>query len=885
MKKPALISLMIISALCGFSQIAAWDFTGYYSLVTVAATLFQSNLVTVSGMNTVTRGPGAASSGGANSFRTLGFQNNGISTGNSDYFQVTLQAAPGYRLSLATIDARFNGSTTFFAGAGVTSQFAYSLDGANFSLIGSPVQSPSLVMAQVSLAGIPELQNVYSVTTVTLRYYASGQTTTGGWGFHSPSAGLYGLAIGGNVTPVVIAPPTVQTSGLGFTGIGPTGMGLSWTPGNGDRRIVKINTTNSFTVPADGTDPAANAVYGGAGEQVVYNSYGSSLSSVTGLVPGTTYWFRAWEYNGAGILTRYDTAMAAGNPASAATMANLLPPVVLTMPASGITDSSAVFAGRIPSAGGGTVQTRGTVWSLVQPVTIADHPLVAAGSDTGIFTQLRSGLPPAARVYFAAFAGNGQLTAVSPPDSLFTLAIGPTAHAGNFTALPMGATTVKLSWNPASPGADRYLVVCRAGGGSPSGLPADGSRYSTGTSLADGTVVADISSDSSSVLITGLSPGTTYAFALWPYAWDGQHDATANYLTVPAAPWAMTTTLVPLVTTYHWTGASGPYWNAASSWNPQRTAPSPNDILVFDAGGTWTLPDVPAQTVGQLKVTAGTAVNLKGAGTLTLQGDSGPDLLVETGCQLNLAGSGMLVFSLGSGVTGSVAGSMAFSGAGHRLLATDSLAVTFSSGGSFRAEGGFTGNPFGTTALKSVVFESGSTYSCVAGGHPFGAAAPASVVIFRPGSLYRIEAYIVPSFGGRTYGDFEMNYPGSITATGSAAVSIGDFRAAQGTFYFNVTGTPGHTIRGNITVAHAATLIFSPSSDATVQFSGQAPQTITGTGSLMAGAHSILTVTNPFGVTLGMDADLNQLKVTGGGIFTIANGKTLTLSGDLTLGL
>ena len=86
MKNLPLICLMMLSALTGFTQIAAWDFTGYYSPVTVAATVFQSNLVTTSGMNALTRGPGAASSGGANSFRTLGFQNNGISTVSTDYF-------------------------------------------------------------------------------------------------------------------------------------------------------------------------------------------------------------------------------------------------------------------------------------------------------------------------------------------------------------------------------------------------------------------------------------------------------------------------------------------------------------------------------------------------------------------------------------------------------------------------------------------------------------------------------------------------------------------------------------------------------------------------------------------------------------------------------
>ena len=169
----------------------------------------------------------------------------------------------------------------------------------------------------------------------------------------------------------------------------------------------------------------------------------------------------------------------------------------------------------------------------------------------------------------------------------------------------------------------------------------------------------------------------------------------------------------------------------------------------------------------------------------------------------------------------------------------------------------------------------------MSGGNPFGATAPASVVVFQPGSLFRIDAYVVPSFGGRTYGDFEMNYPGSITATGSSAVSVGNFIATRGTFYFNVTGTPGHLIRGNISVASVATLIFSPSSAGTVTLGGTSPQAISGFGSLMAGANSTLAITNTQGVVLNMDASVNHLRIAVGGKFTIAQGRKLTVNGDL----
>ncbi len=197
MKKIHFSVLLLFVLNKGQAQIAAWDLTGENNVATSAADLFNAGM---DASNLLTRGVSAAPSTGNNSFRTQGFMNNGISADNTDYFQLTLSASPGLTLSLSTIDARFAGTTSFFASPGVTSQFAYSLDGSNFILIGSPVTSTSLTMTQIDLTGIAALQNVADATTITIRYYASGQTSTGGWGFNSPSAGQYGLTIGGTLT-------------------------------------------------------------------------------------------------------------------------------------------------------------------------------------------------------------------------------------------------------------------------------------------------------------------------------------------------------------------------------------------------------------------------------------------------------------------------------------------------------------------------------------------------------------------------------------------------------------------------------------------------------------------------------------------------------------
>ncbi|WP_254512713.1 cadherin domain-containing protein [Anatilimnocola floriformis] len=192
------------------AQLLSWDFFGENTgVATSPADFVASNL---DASTNVTRGATAAASTASNSFRTTGFQNNGISTANTDYFQATISASPGFELNLGTLDARFAGTATFRAAPGASGQFAYSTDGTNFTLIGSPFSlTADAAMPQISLSGITALQHVPDSTTVTLRYYASGQTTTGGWGFNSPAAGQYGLDIRGTVDAVGVNTSTTTS--------------------------------------------------------------------------------------------------------------------------------------------------------------------------------------------------------------------------------------------------------------------------------------------------------------------------------------------------------------------------------------------------------------------------------------------------------------------------------------------------------------------------------------------------------------------------------------------------------------------------------------------------------------------------------------------------
>lgn len=100
---------------------------------------------------------------------------------------------------------------------------------------------------------------------------------------------------------------------------------LEWSAGNGAKRVIYVNTSNSFTPPADGDNPTPNTSYT-SGQQCVYNQStpiieGEPVNTclITNLQPQTQYWFRIYEYNGEGTQTKFLLSAASNNPLSAST--------------------------------------------------------------------------------------------------------------------------------------------------------------------------------------------------------------------------------------------------------------------------------------------------------------------------------------------------------------------------------------------------------------------------------------------------------------------------------------------------------------------------------------------------------------------------------------
>ena len=332
--------------------------------------------------------------------------------------------------------------------------------------------------------------------------------------------------------------PTTQASAFLFTGIQLSQMVASWTNGNGSGRIVKINTENNFTDPVSGISPTANSVYAGSGEQVIYNGSGNTVT-VTGLAGGTTYYFRAYEYNGTGSSIIYNTATATDNPKSQATLSAGTPNITVgsitgfgnqtvntisaeksySVSGSALTDNISI----VPPSGFEVSLGSGTGFIATNPIVLTQSG--GTVSSTTVYVRF---VPSAVTTY------SGNIIQTSTGAAAQNVAVSGTgisvSNPASFSATASGTTQINLT--ASANAADNNIIVVYNNNGTFS-VPTDGAASgNTGDAFAGGTILYKGSAGSLSSH-TGLLPNQTVYYKAFSFDASNYYSSglTANATT------------------------------------------------------------------------------------------------------------------------------------------------------------------------------------------------------------------------------------------------------------------------------------------------------------------------------------------------------------------
>ncbi len=173
-------------------------------------------------------------------------------------------------------------------------------------------------------------------------------------------------------------------------------------------------------------DPPNRVVNLGSGGGI----YGGSI---TGLTPGTRYYYRAFASNGIG--TSYGVDSQFTTRAGTA-------PQISTRAATNISGVSASSGGIITDSGGANIQARGVCWSTNPNPTIALSTKTNDGTSVGSFTSVLTNLTPNTRYYVRAYATNSFGTGYGTDTSFFTRTPGP-ASIRSKAATSIASTTAK----------------------------------------------------------------------------------------------------------------------------------------------------------------------------------------------------------------------------------------------------------------------------------------------------------------------------------------------------------------------------------------------------------------------------------------------------------
>ena len=344
-----------------------------------------------------------------------------------------------------------------------------------------------------------------------------------------------------------LMPEPSQATAISFGTLADTSYAVSFTAGGGLSRLVVAKQGGAVDwLPADGTAYAGeNNAFGsgtdlGSGNYLVHR--GTSPFTLSGLTAATDYHIRIFEYRGTNATLNYNTNAASANPSNRYAL-SVEPTVHGTLSATALSDTeikldwtdatgeSGYVIVRQTADSGWTAPADGTAYSAGN--SLGAGTVVYAGTAAGAGSYTNGSLSADTTYYYKIYPYAYDGTAAHATYNYYT---GGTPGSANATTgksepgtsstivsfLPASGTTATIAWTNTGT-ADGTIILIKSGSAVDAN-PADWSGYAADLAFGSGNeigtgnfVVVAGAGKYGSATITGLSAGTTYHAAVYPY--------------------------------------------------------------------------------------------------------------------------------------------------------------------------------------------------------------------------------------------------------------------------------------------------------------------------------------------------------------------------------
>jgi hypothetical protein len=625
--------------------------------------------------------------------------------------------------------------------------------------------------------------------------------------------------------------PTTQATNVTFGNVGNNQFDVSWTSGNGSGRVVSINTSNSFSLVTNGTDPSANSVYGGSGEQIVYNGTGSSVPTVTGLSAGQTYYVRVYEYNGSGASIVFNTNTGTGNPNNQATTGGAAPTqlVVTAINGGGSPSVGTAFSVTVQSQDGSNVaQSVNTNTGVTLTLNSGTGSL--GGTLTGTITNGTSQVVISGVTYNTAESG---VTILASTNSGMSLTAGTSS---SFTVLE-AATHFTFVGVPGSAQTNTNLTA----------FTVEARRTDNSVDLNyNGTVTISKASGPGAIsgtLSRSVTAGVSASFNDIQFNTAGSVTIGATDGTISGTSGSITLTAATAATDYFRSNTATGNWNVAgnwesssdnSNWITSTLVPSSSAATIYIRNG-HTISTAASITIDEVVIENGGTLNYN-ATTLTIANGTGDDITIQNG--------GIMIWSVSTVPTYVSGATILVNGGG--ILRVSATGLTSAGAG---------------VNATNVVYDN------------------ASILEYTLSSNFSASGVTYfPNVNSSTVPIFRLSNTLANVGGGSATVFNGTFEIS-GSNTISWQGNSTKTFRNGITTSGTGAMTLG---------SGTGVWAITGTSADMGGVGGTLTLTNANGITVAGTANITGVVTLGstnmtqtGGAATLAGTGTIALTGAL----